>query len=148
MLLAEIERLRVAALAQVPKMETVPVLPVEQQFRLHSALDHARRAPFAADQGVVAEVPPEVVVQILLAAVDLPATEHVEGVVIEHEDPAGTLAVGRAKRTDIDAVWSAVDRVPVGVPRLRGHLLWFDRLDDLRPRRVGLGVDDVDARRA
>ena len=86
MLLAQVERLHVAPLAQVPEVQAVAVLAVEQQLGLHPGLDHVRRAPLAGDHRVVAEVPPEVVVQVLLAAVDLPAAEHVEGVVVEHED--------------------------------------------------------------
>src|SRR5215212_9359152 len=118
MLLAQIERLHVTPLLEVPEVQLVTVLPVQEQFWLHPALDHLRRAPLAADQRVVAEMPPEVVVQILIAAVDLPATADVEGVVIEHEDAAGTAAVGGAEGADIDAVGSAVDGVPLGVAGL------------------------------
>src|SRR5215204_1659285 len=139
MLLAQIEGLHVAPPLQVPEVEAVAVLAIEEQLGLHPGLDHARRTPLTADEGVVAEVPPEVVVQLLLAAVDLPATEHVEGVVIEHEDPTRSAAIRRTEGTDIDAVWSAVDGVPVGIAGLRRHLLRFDRLDDLRSQRVGLG---------
>src|SRR5688572_26054460 len=104
MLLAQVERLRVAPLPQIPEMQTMPVLTVKQQVGLHPALDHARGAPLAGDQRVVAEVPPEVVVQILLATLDLPAAQHVEGVVIEDEDAPGALAVRRAEGADVDAV--------------------------------------------
>src|SRR5215207_414542 len=114
MLLAQIEGLHVAPPLQVPEVEAVAVLAIEQQLGLHPGLDHARRTPLTADEGVVAEVPPEVVVQLLLAAVDLPATEHVEGVVIEHEDAARSPTVRSPERADIDAVGSAVDGVPLG----------------------------------
>ena len=117
-LLAQVERLDVLAAAQVPEVEAMAVLAVEQQLGLHAGLDHLRGAPLAADHRVVAEVPPEVVVQVLVAAVDLPAAEHVEGVVVEHEDAAGTLAVGGAEGADVDAVGSAVDGVPLGVAGL------------------------------
>ena len=61
---------------------------------------------------------------------------------------ARPVAVRRAEGADVDAVGSAVDGVPVGVAGLRRHLLRLDRLDDLGLGRVGLGVDDVDARGA
>src|SRR5215207_4283678 len=148
MLLAQIEGLHVAPPLQVPEVEAVAVLAIEQQLRLHPGLDHARRTPLTADEGVVAEVPPEVVVQLLLAAVDLPAAKDIEGVVIEHEDATRSSTIRRTQGTDIDAVGSAVDGVPLGVPRLGRRLLRLDRLDDLGPQRVGLSVDDVETRGA
>src|SRR5215212_5842455 len=119
MLLAQIERLDVAALPQVPEVQAMSVLAIEQQLGLDATTDHVRRAPFAADQGVIAEVPPEVVVQVLLAPLDLPAAAHVEGVVVEDEDPTRPVAVGGTERADVDAVRTTVDGVPIGVARLR-----------------------------
>src|SRR4051812_48589546 len=148
MLLAQIEGLHMAPLLQVPEVQLVAVLTVEEQLGLHPALDHLWRAPLAADQRVVAEMPPEVVVQVLRAAVDLPPAEDVEGVVIEHEDAAGTAAVGGPESADVDAIRSAVDRVPIGVAGLRRDLFGLDRLDDAGPQGVGFGIDDVDARGA
>src|SRR5215213_8870926 len=92
MLLAQIECLHVTPLLEVPEVQLVTVLPVQEQFWLHPALDHLRRAPLAADQRVVAEMPPEVVVQILIGAVDQAGTAEVEGVVVELDDAAGTAA--------------------------------------------------------
>src|SRR5215212_3152099 len=89
-------------------------------------------------------MPPEVVVQVLLAAIDLPATKDVESVMVEHEDATGTTPVGGAEGADVDAVRSAVDRVALGVPGLGRDLLRLDRLDDAGPGRVGFGVNDVD----
>src|SRR4051812_19228888 len=110
-LFAQVNTLGEPAIAQIPKIEVVPVLAIEEQVRLDTVLDHVRGAPLAADQGVVAEVPPEVVVQVLVAAVDLPAALHLEGVMIEHEDTAGTVAVGSAEGTDVNPIRAAVDGV-------------------------------------
>src|SRR5215208_1022254 len=108
MFLAQIERLDVAALPQVPEVQAMSVLTIEQQLGLNATADHVRRTPLAADQRVVAEVPPEVVVQVLLAPLDLPAAAHIEGVVVEDEDPTRPLAVGRAEGDDVDAVRTTV----------------------------------------
>ncbi len=72
MLGAEIERLQVAPLAQVPDVEGVTVLSAQQQLGIHAVLHHVRRAPFAGDHRVLAQVPGEVVGQVLRPAVPLP----------------------------------------------------------------------------
>jgi hypothetical protein len=52
----------------------------------------------------VAQVPPEVVGELLRPAVHLPAAKHVEGGVVDQEDPARPLALGIAERADVDAL--------------------------------------------
>ena len=70
-----------------------PYLPPSSSSGLSAVLDHVGRAPFAGDRDVLAEVPPEVVSEILRAAIDLPPAEHVEALVIEQEDSARAVAV-------------------------------------------------------
>src|ERR1041384_8839697 len=89
-LVAEVERLDVAPAAQVPDVEAMAVLLAEQQLRDHAALDHLRRAPLARQQGVVAEVPPEVVGEVLRPAIALPAAAAVEALAVGEEE------IGRA----------------------------------------------------
>lgn len=113
--LAQVNALRVPPPAQIPEVEPVAVLPLEQQVTPDTVLHHPWCAPLAGDHGVVPQVPPEVVVQVLVAPVDLPAAEHMEAVVVEDEDAAGPVAVGRAQRADVDAVRTAVYRVAPGV---------------------------------
>jgi len=48
------------------------ILEILDCSREPAVLDHVGRAPLARDGGVVAEVPPEVVRQLLRAAVELP----------------------------------------------------------------------------
>src|SRR5260370_11379208 len=97
---------------------------------------------------VVAEVPPEVVGEILRPAVELPAAADLEGVVVDDEDAARPIAGYRAERADVDPIRSAMAGVWAAVARAVRDFLRFDRLDDARRARIRLGVDDVDPRRA
>ena len=64
----QVEDLLVAPPPQIPHVQPVAVLLAEEQLGIDAAAHHVGRAPLAADQGVVAQVPPEVVVQELRAA--------------------------------------------------------------------------------
>ena len=66
-LFAEIDRLGQRAVAQVPEMQPVAVLARRAAARLHAGFHHVGRAPFAGDHGVVPEMPPEIVVEVLIA---------------------------------------------------------------------------------
>ena len=146
-LVAQVDGLQVPAPAQVPEMQCVPVLPAQQQLTDHAVLDHRRGAPLAGHHGVVSEVPPHVVGEVLRPTVDLPRTEHVERGVVEQRHPTRTvLPVAAAERGDVDAIRSTVDGVWPGVPGALGQLLRFDHLDDRRLARVLLRVQHVDAR--
>ena len=129
-------------------MQAVAVLAAEQQLGLDAVLDHVRRAPLAGDQRVVAEVPPEVVGEVLRprSISQRPSTSKVSWSSMKM--PPGAIAVGRAERADVDAVRAAVDGVRPAVAGPLRQLLRLDGLDDLGLRGIGLGVDDVDARGA
>src|SRR5262249_15461063 len=86
--------------------------------------------------------------QKLRAAVHFPLPKDLEGFAIEHEDAAGAVAVRRAKRTDVNPFRSAVNGVWARVVRPGENFLRLDDFDDHRFTRVGLGVDDVNPRRA
>jgi hypothetical protein len=86
--------------------------------------------------------------EALRAALNLPAAEHVEALGVDEEDAAGRIALGVAERGDIDAVGSAMDRVRAAVAGRLDHLRGLDHPHDVGAFRVGLGVDDVDARGA
>src|SRR5436190_921418 len=72
MLLAQVERLDVLATAEVPHMQLMAVAACQQNLRVQAVLDHVGRAPLAGDHGVAAQVPPEVVGQLLWPAILLP----------------------------------------------------------------------------
>src|SRR5437899_12543263 len=137
-----------APLAQVPQVNCVAVLASEQEVRLNTVLDHFRRAPFAGDGNVVTEMPPEVVSQVLGAAIDLPAPEHVETLMVEQEESARPVAIGSPQRAYVDRVRTAMDRVGTAVAGAGGEFGGFDNFDDFRSARVGFRIDHVDARRA
>src|SRR5438876_1626015 len=125
---------------------TVPAL--QQDVRVDAILDHLRRPPFAADHRVVTEVPPEIVGEILRAAVEFPATADLEAVVVDDEDAAWTVTGGGAKGADIDPVGPAVAGMWTAVGGAVCDLLLLDRLHDARRSRIGRGVDHIDASRA
>src|SRR5215471_11712565 len=125
---AEIKRLKVAALAQIPNMEHMTVFAAEQQVRLHSMLNHVRRTPFAGDRDVVAEVPPEIVSEILRAAVHFPSAKHVKTFMIEQEQPSRTFPLGRSQGTDVDGIGSAMYRMRTAVAGACGEFFRFDYL--------------------
>src|SRR6185436_4956194 len=85
-------------LQQIPDMQPVAVAATQQNFRIHSVLHHAGRSPFAGDDGVESQVPPEVISKFLRATIQLPLPEDIEALVIHHENSAGTTAVGSSVR--------------------------------------------------
>src|SRR3954453_11833844 len=93
MLGAEIELLQVLALVQVPEVQLVPVLPAEQHLGHEAVLEGSRQSPLARHHGVVAEVPPAVIGELLRSAVDLPASERLEVLGIYDEDAARRLSL-------------------------------------------------------
>lgn len=145
---AEIDLLEMLPLLQVPEMQAAAILGGEQNLRHQSVLKRVGRAPFAGHHGVVAEMPPGIVGETLRPAIDFPAAEHVEGLGVHQEHAARRFAACVAERRDIDAVRPAMDGMRAAIA---GGLDHFFRLDDPHDGwdlRIGLGVDDVDARRA
>ncbi len=144
MLRPQVDLLQVPAAAQVEEVQPVPVPLAEQQLADQPVLDHRRRAPLAGDHDVGAQVPPEVVGEVLRPALLLPAAEHLERVVVEQGDAARPLvAVRRAEVGDVDALGTAVRGVRAAVAGLVLVLLRFDHLGDARVAGVVLDVDDV-----
>ena len=92
------------------------------------------------------QVPPEVVVQILIAAIDFPFPEHVEGEMVEQENPTRSVARGRAERAHEDAIRAAMHGVRPRIWR-RAAPPRLDRADDLRLARIGFDIDHINPRR-
>src|SRR6266540_4138938 len=148
MFFAEVDFLQVLALGEVPEMQAPAVFAAEQNFRDETVLKRIWRAPLAGDHRVVAEMPPYIVTELLRPAIDLPAAERLETLLIHDEHAARCFAVFVSQRCDIDAPGSAVDGVRAGIAGLFGKLRRLDHLHDFRRTRIGLGVENVDARRA
>src|SRR5262249_57516079 len=104
----EIDLLQVRALGEIPEMQAPAVFAPEQNFRNEAVLEGVGRAPFAGNHGVVAEVPPRVITELLRSTVDLPAAKGFETLVVHDEDAAGRLAVLVSERSDVDAPRSPV----------------------------------------
>src|SRR5262249_33588943 len=108
-------------------------------------LNHVWRTPFAGNRNVVAEMPPEIIGEILRTAVHFPAAQHVEAFMIEEEQPSRTSTLGSAKGANVDRVGAAMNGMRTTIAGARGEFFWFDYLDDLRITRLRFGVNDVDA---
>jgi hypothetical protein len=65
--------------------------------------------------------------------------------VIHDEDPSRSVAIGGAKRADIEAVGATVDSMRAAVTGALVQLVGLYYLDDLRLRGIRLGIDNVDA---
>ena len=72
LLFAQIQRLDMAAAAQVPDVHLMAIFATEEKVRLKSALDHVRRTPFAGEQRVESQMPPEIILKKLGSPVHLP----------------------------------------------------------------------------
>jgi hypothetical protein len=109
---AQVHPLGEATLGHRPEVEVVAEPAAEQVFGVQAGLEHRGRAPLGGDHGVVVEVPPAVVGEVLLAPVQLPGADDLEAVVVEQGHPAGAVvAVGPAQRVEVDAAGAAVDGV-------------------------------------
>ena len=109
MLVAEIDRLQVLALVQVPEMQTAAVFRAEQDFRDQAIFESIRRAPLAGDERIMAKMPPDVIGKLLWPAIHFPLAAHLEGLVIHQKNAAWRLALGIAKCCDIDPFRPAMD---------------------------------------
>src|ERR1044071_765650 len=133
---------------QIPNVHLMTVFATEEQIGLQPVFDHLRRAPFAAHQRVETEVPPEIVMQELRAAVHLPLAQDLERLAIEHEDATRAVAIGCAERADVDPLRPTMNRVWTRIICTRKNFFRLEHFDDLRFPRIRLCVDDVNTRRA
>ena len=80
---------------QIPDVQSAAVSAGEQMVRLQAGLDLIRYAPLACDQGVMAQMPPEIIGQLLRTAVDFPTPQDVELIMVQQKDPARASAIRR-----------------------------------------------------
>ncbi len=110
-LFAEVDLLLVLALVEVPEVQPASIFAAEQDLRDEPVLERIGGSPFARHHGVVTEMPPEIIGQLLGTAVHLPLAENIEALGIEQEDAAGRLALGVAERVHIYSFGAAMDGV-------------------------------------
>src|SRR5579884_3381303 len=133
---AYIQFLEMAPSAQVPDVKRVAIAAFHEDFRDKTVFDRVGRSPFARDHGVVAQVPPEIIREVLRATIQFPLSEHLKGLGIHHEDSSRALAAGRTERAHVYSIRAAVDGVGPGISGPLCEFLRLDGLDDLRLSRV------------
>jgi hypothetical protein len=146
---AEIYRLDVAPSPEIPEVDPMAILVREQILRHDPILELRRQPPLARHHVVARQVPPEIIVQVLGAAVDFPAAQDIERLTVHDEDarrPVGAVLAIAAERADVYAFWAAVDRVGPRIARLLEHLLGLDDLVNRRLGGIGLGIHHINAR--
>ena len=146
---AEVDRLHVAPSPEIPEMDPVTVLIRKQVLWDDSVLELRRQPPFARDHVVTRQIPPEVIVQVLGSAIDLPAAEDIERLAVHDEDArrtVGAIFATAAKRAHVDPFRPAMDRMRPRVASPFEHLLRFNDLVNLRFGRIWFRIDDVEAR--
>src|SRR5580704_8107352 len=133
----QIQSLQVAALAQIPHMQRMPVAALQENVRVDAVFHHARSSPLAGDHGVVTQVPPEVVRQILRATIDFPFSQNLKAVRIHDKNSARALTGSGAKRAAKNSLGTAMHGVRAAVAGAFGEDIRFNHLDDFRTARVG-----------
>src|ERR1700722_4292450 len=93
-------------------------------------------------------MPAKIVSEVLVPAIDFPATERFETGMVESEDTTRAITVRRAQSTHVNRVRSAMQRVGAAVSGASSQFFGLDHFHDRRLFRVWLGVEDIDARRA
>src|SRR5947207_209504 len=136
------------AATQIPDMHLMSIFAGEEKIRLQSVFDHLRRAPFATQQRIETQMPPEIVMQKLWAPIHLPLTQDFERLTIEHENTARTVAIGGSESANVNAFRPAVNRMRTRIVSASKNFFRLDHFHDLRFSRIGLDVDNVNARRA
>src|SRR5947209_17051917 len=133
-------------LEQIPDVHRVAIPAVQQNLRMQAGFHHVEPSPFAADDRVESQVPPEIVCELLRSSVQLPLSEDLEALVIHYENSAGAVAVRSSQRADQDAIGAAMNGVRRSVSSSRGQSLRLDHLDNFRVVRIRLGIDDMNTR--
>src|SRR3984893_1541167 len=148
---AKIDRLDIAPGSKIPEMNSMTVLVREQIFRDDPVLELRRQRPFTCHHVVARQVPPEIIMQVLWSAIDLPAAEDIERLAVHDEHarwPIGAILAAAAERADVYAFRTAMNRVGPRITGLLEDLLWLDDLVNFCLGGIGLRVNDINARGA
>src|SRR5580658_2290862 len=143
---AQIQCLKVTTLLQIPHMQRVPVAALQKNLRIHAGFHHVWRSPLAGNHGVLAQMPPEIVSEILRPTVDFPFPQNLKAVRIHDENSARSLSRSGAKRAAVDSFRTAMHRVRPAVARTFSEDAGLNHLDNLRLSRVGLRIHNMDSR--
>src|SRR5829696_10070252 len=131
--------------AQIPDMKLMTIAALQEYLGVEPTFDHVRRAPLAGDHGVVTQMPPEVVGEVLRPPLDFPAPQGIKAFVVHDEDAARAISIGGTESTHINALRAEMDGVGAAVARTLVHLVGLYYLDYTRLPRVGLSIYDMQA---
>ena len=148
---AEIDGLDISPGPQIPEVDPMAIFVREQILRHDAVLELRWQRPFARHHVVARQIPPEVIVQVLRATIDLPAPEDLERLAVHDEDARrsiGAVLAAAAERADVNAFRPAMNRVGPRVAGFPEDLLRLDDLVNLRLGGIRLGVDDINSGRA
>src|SRR5262249_48963496 len=120
----------------------------EDILRDDPVLELRWQPPFTCHHVIARQVPPEIIVQALGSAIDLPAAEDVKRFAV-HDEYArwsiGALLTAAAKRADVDAFRTAMDRVGSRVTGLFEDFLGLNDLVNFCLSGIGLRIHNIDA---
>ena len=133
MLVAEVERPQMAAVAQIPHMNRVAVLAAEQQLGHDAVLEHSRRAPLARQPRLMPRCHQKSYANFCgpRSTSQRPSRSNLSR--SSRKSPPAPSAPFDRQAPTVDRVGAAMDRMRAGVARARDLL----RLD--RPDQVGRG---------
>src|SRR6202012_2185529 len=89
---AEVDRLHLLTGLEVPEVQLASVLALADVRGVKAALERVGRAPLAGDERVLARLVPEVVEELHVAGVPLPALRQREVTRVQDREPAGRIA--------------------------------------------------------
>src|SRR5216110_2554897 len=89
--------------------------PPEQVLGVQPVLEHRRRCPFRSHRDVLVQVPPDVVAEVLVAAIALPWPGHLERVVVDQRhangaDGPGGVALSADRKMPPGPQWTVCGR--------------------------------------
>src|SRR5258705_13419191 len=97
-------------LGKIKDVQLMAVAASQQNLRIHSLAHHVGSSPFAADDGVVSQVPPEIICKFLRTTIQFPLPENLEALVIHHENSTRTVAARSPQCAHQDSVGTAMNR--------------------------------------
>src|SRR5215467_14736447 len=118
-------------LVQVPDMNLVTVLAGQQQLWIDAIFYHIRSAPFGRNHRVVSQVPPQIVSQLLWAAILFPRPLQLKRVRIHQENASRAVSASRSECAPVDGVRSTMKCMRRRVAGLLYELVRLNHLHTL-----------------
>src|SRR5262245_3340788 len=132
-------------------MDPMAILVREQIFRDDPVLELRRQPPFTCYHVVAWQVPPEIVVQVLGSAINLPAAKDVKRLAVHNEHarrPIGAIFTTAAERAAVYAFRTTMNSVGMRAVGLFGQLVGLDDIVDACRGGIVLRIHDITPRGA